>query len=104
MFSDKKTSVFYVKTGIFLCAVINFHVKSLISELATVCSVILSMNSQRKSIKSHTKPTQHTNTNISIILLVLFAILMIFFVLCSLLNQQITQFPAMKAVISHESF
>jgi hypothetical protein len=34
----------------------NFHVKSLLSYLATVCSVVLGVNSQRKSIKSHTKP------------------------------------------------
>jgi hypothetical protein len=33
----------------------NFHVKSLLSLLATVCSIVLTVNSQRKSIKSHTK-------------------------------------------------
>jgi hypothetical protein len=34
------------------CTVKNFHVKS----LATVCSVVLTVNSQRNSIKSQTKP------------------------------------------------
>jgi hypothetical protein len=59
------------------------------------------VNSQRKSIKSHTKPIK--NTNIFAILLVLFVILLILFV-NSLLKQQSTQFPAMKAVISDEKF
>jgi hypothetical protein len=36
----------------------KFHVKSLLSLLATVCSVVLTENSQKKSIKSHTEPIQ----------------------------------------------
>jgi hypothetical protein len=35
---------------------VNFHVKPLLSWLATVCSIILTLNSQTKSIKSQTKP------------------------------------------------
>jgi hypothetical protein len=43
------------------------------------------------------------NTNSFVILLFLFVILLILFV-NSLLKQQITQLPAMKAVISHDFF
>jgi hypothetical protein len=58
--------------------------------------IVLTVNSHRKSIKSHTKPIKMQ------IFLVLFVVLLIFFV-NSLLKQQNTQLPAMKAV-SHENF
>jgi hypothetical protein len=66
-----------------------------------VCSVVVTVNSQRKSIKSLTKRIKIAD--IFEILLVLFVILLILFV-NSLLKQQSTQLPAMKAVISHEIF
>jgi hypothetical protein len=34
----------------------NDHVISLLSQLVTVCSVVSTVNSQEKTIKSHTKP------------------------------------------------
>jgi uncharacterized membrane protein YukC len=66
-----------------------------------VCSVVLKVNSQKKINKITYKTNK--NANIFVILLVLFVILLIFFV-HSLLKQQNTQLPAMKAVISHEIF
>jgi hypothetical protein len=67
----------------------KFHVnKSLLSKLATVCSVDLTMYSQITTF---------------VFLSVLYVILLIFFV-NSLLKQQSTQLPAMKAVISQVNF
>jgi hypothetical protein len=36
-----------------------FLLRSLLSKLATVCSIILTVNLQKKSIKSHTKPIKN---------------------------------------------
>jgi hypothetical protein len=69
--------------------------------MATVCSVVLVVNSQKKINKIAYKTDK--NANIFVILLVLFVILLTLFV-NSLLKQQNTQLPAMKAVISHENF
>jgi hypothetical protein len=66
-----------------------------------VWSVVLTVNSQTKSIKSQKKTNKITK--IFVLLSVLYVILLILFV-DSLLKQQITQLPAMKAVISHEHF
>jgi hypothetical protein len=66
-----------------------------------VCSVVLTVNSQTKSIKSQTQSINEQKY--FIFLSVLYVILMIFFV-NSLLKQQSTQLPAMKAVNSHENF
>jgi hypothetical protein len=60
-----------------------FHV---VSSLIAVCAVVLAVNSQRKSIKY--KTDKYANK----ILLILFV--------NSMLKQQSTQLPAMKAVIS----
>jgi hypothetical protein len=61
-----------------------------------VCSVVLTVNSQTKSIKSQTKPIkQQKYVNLYVILLILFV--------NPLLKQQSAQLPAMKTVISHEN-
>jgi hypothetical protein len=46
----------------------------------------------------------HRNTNIFVILLVLFVILLLLLFVNSLLKQQSTHVPVMKAVISHEKY
>jgi hypothetical protein len=65
-----------------------------------VWSVVLTVNSQKNQY-NHIQTDK--NVNIFVILLVLFVILLIFFV-NSLLKQQSTQLPAIKAVILHEKF
>jgi hypothetical protein len=52
-FSESKS---YVSKSHYECTVKNFHVKSLLLKLATVCSVVLTVSSQSKSIKSQIKP------------------------------------------------
>jgi hypothetical protein len=46
-----------------ICIVKNFHVKSLLSDLATVCSVVLTVNWQTKSIKSQRKSIKWQKKN-----------------------------------------
>jgi hypothetical protein len=83
------------------CTVKNFHVKSLFLQLATVCSVILTVNSQIKSIKI----TYKTDKN-AIFFCHFYWFCLWFYILFVNwpFKQQSIQLSVLKAVISHKKF